>query len=190
MRTFLTFLCFILITACSHSQVSVPPQPVADRSSLAFWTNETKQLDVIQQVVGSWKDERFSMQTRIAIRENHLKLVMLDHLGRRAMTANWDQDGITTWKANWLPDYFNAEYMMWDIVSSYWPKEFLNEIYGADWKVEDIGNKRILSYEGNDVAQVTYEMFNSEDRLWNSSVRYENLYFGYVLDIQSREVRP
>ncbi|WP_420547176.1 DUF3261 domain-containing protein [Curvivirga sp.] len=183
MRSILILICLISFSACSGFQ---PNTTLPDRSNLTYWSNEDEKINVVQQITGNWKGQHFLLQVYLTITLEKMDVIILDSLGRRGMTASWNNDGMTTWKAAWMPDYFNPQYMMWDIATAFWPKELLEEDLDNIWQIKDTGNLREVFYDGDKVSSVIYK--NVEDSIWTSIVILQDHSFNYELNIKSREV--
>ncbi|TNE33979.1 MAG: DUF3261 domain-containing protein [Alphaproteobacteria bacterium] len=79
--------------------------------------------EVVQMLRGHYGEKSFAMQVRLSLTENKMQVAGLDALGRRAFDILWDENGVQSMRADWVPEGLNALDILKVIVAVYWPKD-------------------------------------------------------------------
>ena len=145
---------------------------------------EARQL-VTVQFLGT----TMAFESRLSVTANKLNLVCMDPLGRRAMTIVWDGKKLDVEVAPWMPETVKPGSLLADLVLIYWPEKAaraaLADVAG---EVRVSGRSRTVRIDGQDVLRADYGW--PAGAAWNGKLHYTNLAWGYVVDVQSVELKP
>jgi len=167
----ISMLCLSILTACSTTfQQRYDP-----------WQLPGQPIEVSQFLSGNFQAQNVQFQTALSLTEDRLLLIGIDGMGRRAFELRWDQNGVTTSKAPWMPKELKADFILRDIMLIFWPLEHM-----ADLDIHEEPGKRQLWRDNKLIATVRGNVKNSA---WAGTYRIENHVFGYTLNIVSKPSR-
>ncbi len=164
---FIPFTCLFLIAACSYRA----------EESFTPWRLPVAPVEAVQLLKGTYDDNQFVFQVALSLNEERLSLIGLDSMGRRAFSLIWNEDGVVSEKAAWMPDALTAEHVLKDIMLAYWPLDAL-----AHWQIEEDGQKRYLNRDDERVASVTKLAIQNR---WDGRLLIENHVRKYRIEVQS-----
>jgi len=101
-----------------------------------------------------------------------MRMVGLDSLGRRAFEIKWDEQGLTSGRANWVSDKLQAVDILKVVVITYWPVD--TELHRMFF--EDKGNNLQIVYQTN------------RENAWNETVQIKDHKNDYEMTIISYEI--
>jgi hypothetical protein len=153
----------------------VMPSPAAlDRS-----------VEAVQLISAHYGGQTYVFESRISVTPERLRLVSVDSLGREAMKIVWTSGGIYYEAAPWVPEQLRPENVLADIIILYWPEATVQSaLIGGSLRLAD-GHRTVVA-DGRDVIRADFKPQQSGDP-WSGTLHYENLAWGYALDIQSKE---
>jgi hypothetical protein len=149
-----------------------------------------RNIEATQLVTAHYGDQTMVFEGHISITPARLLLVVVDSLGRRALSITWNDAGVTYDRAPWLPPTVRPENMLADIVLLYWPASVVGQALASSGGtlVEAPGARSILT-AGKEVIHADYQS-DSDSEAWGGHAHYRNLPWGYDLDIQSVLATP
>lgn len=112
-------------------------------------------------------------------------LVVVDPLGRRALSVTWNDTGITYEAAPWLPPTVRPRNMLADIIVLYWPEPVVRQALALS------GGRLVVTPGSRSVLMAGQEVIHADYRptagheIWMGESHYRNLPWGYDLEIQS-----
>lgn len=101
-----------------------------------------------------------------------MRMVGLDSLGRRAFEIKWDEQGLTSGRADWASDELQALDILKVVVITYWPVD--TELHRQF--LEEKGKKLQIVYQTN------------RENAWNETVQIKDLKDDYEMTIISYEI--
>ncbi|MBO9509246.1 DUF3261 domain-containing protein [Thalassospira sp. A3_1] len=161
-------------------EFTLPEQPWADDDT----------IDVTQQVTASWKNtssnetETGTFQARLSLEHDHVRIVMIDDLGRRAIDIDWSTDALSVQTADWLPKTLDAGRMLADIVMVYWPLDVVRDALPGNMSIRETMGERMLRMDDNGRAYARIERPIRD--VWQGVANLRNERFGYVITIRSQ----
>lgn len=106
------------------------------------------------------------------------------------MTITWTNMSITMETAPWMPAAIRPENILADMVLLYWPAEVLRRALDASGAtVSDTADRRTIVHDGHEVIVADYRP-SDPSRRWSGSQRFQNLAWGYELEIRTAEAGP
>jgi hypothetical protein len=188
-----------LLGACSSLPPSMPPAGTSasvealiapGRRIILPQPSELGRLVEARQLVTvQFMGNAMAFETRLSVTAGKLSLVCMDTLGRRAITAAWDGTKLDVDVAPWVPEAVKPGSLLADLVLIYWPEKAARAAvaaFGGDVMVS--GRSRTIRIDGKDVLQADYGW--PAGAPWNGKLHYQNLAWGYVVDVQSVELKP
>ena len=142
-----------------------------------------RSLDATQLVQAHYGDQAMVFEGHVSVTPERLLLVVVDPLGRRALSVTWTDAGVTYDAAPWLPATVRPENMLADIVVLYWPEAIVRRSLVGGSLVATPGARSVL-VEGHEVIHADYQPATLGET-WAGRAHYGNLPWGYDLDIQS-----
>ncbi len=148
-----------------------------------------RRIEAVQSVKIRRRDSVFAFETRLSIADGRFRFAALDLAGRRALTLDWTERGIEMETASWLPEEFRPRNLLADMVLMFWPAEDVRvALAGNDTPIEaDTGHRSIWA---NGKEMVRIEFRPPRKLLWTGTTMYDNIGFGYSLEVRSIEVVP
>jgi hypothetical protein len=117
-------------------------------------------------------------------------MVGVDSLGRRAMTVNWTEAGVTSETASWLPGQLRPENILADMTLLYWPEATVQESLAASGgRLISGPHRRSVMSGDKEIVRIDYEPA-ADGSLWSGRLHYQNFAWNYTLDVQSAENVP
>jgi hypothetical protein len=149
-----------------------------------------RSLAATQLVTAHYGDQTMVFEGHISVTPTTFLLVVVDTLGRRALSVTWNDAGITYEAAPWLPPAVRPRNMLADIVVLYWPEAVVRRALAASGArlVVAPGSRSVL-VAGQEVIHADYQPAVGGD-IWVGDSHYRNLSWGYDLDIQSVLATP
>ena len=143
-------------------------------------------LAAAQSVQADYGGLAMAFEAQLAISPARLDLVVLDGLGRRALTIGWHGAGVAAEPAPWLPAQVSAANMLADIALLYWPEALLRPaLAAAGARLEIAPRQRSVFAGGQEVVRIEYAQPG-----WGGRALLRNLAFGYSLNVQSVLLAP
>lgn len=187
-RALVLLLFAVLLTACAG-----PVQPsdnvIRIAPNLDFALPRPgdlgRNLDATQLVTAHYGDQTIVFEGHISATPAEFLLVVVDSLGRRALSVIWNDAGITYVAAPWLPSTVRPRNMLADIVVLYWPEAVVRRALARS------GSSLVVAPGSRSVFMAGQEVIHADYRptaggeIWTGDLRYRNLPWGYDLDIQS-----
>lgn len=181
--------CLSLSAACGDG--NAPPEGQVVLSPQAHFTlpgyhYTGASTQVEQWLVATYQDQKFLLQAHLQLARDHLLLIGMDALGRRAFTLRWDATGTHYDAADWVPAALKPENILGDLFLIYWPApDVRHAISPTAGALRTAAQTRELRWGDSPVVSIAY---TPRATGWNGQAHYRNLVWGYQLDIQSHEV--
>lgn len=118
-----------------------------------------------------------SFEGQIEAQAGTFRLAVLDPLGRRALSVEWDRTGLKAETGPAFPADLRAENLLADLVLIYWPAPVLRRAL-APAELRETPDGREVWWKGQPVIRL-------ESEAHGARLRYANLAFGYTLDIRA-----
>lgn len=184
-----TLVIILLISGCAvkpHAvQTTIAPGLLFTLPPLE---QDAHSFEAAQVVFGNAGPEPIQFQTQIKAGGGEIVVVVLDSLGRRGLMIQWDEAGVSTDVAPWVPAEVRPLNILADIVIAHWPAPAVRAgLKGTGARVEQIGGTRIISFAGREIVRVDYDP--GFDPPWGGSLVIKNLAMGYTLKIASTLTR-
>jgi hypothetical protein len=145
----------------------------------------SRSVEAVQLITAHYGGQTFVFESRISVTPEVFRLVSVDSLGRKAMSITWTRGGIYYEAAAWVPEQLRPENVLADIIILYWPDDTVRRgLIGGSLRASD--GRRAIVADGKDVIRAEYHPKTPGDQ-WSGTLHYENLAWGYALDIQSQE---
>lgn len=166
------------VTLDEGYQFTLPEQP---------WTDDDA-IDVTQQVTAGWKNgsstEIGTFQARLSLERDHVRIVMIDDLGRRAIDIDWTPDALSVQTADWLPATLDAKRMLADIIMVYWPLDVVRDALPGNMSIRETMGERMLRMDDSGRAYARIERPIRD--VWQGVANLRNERFGYAITIRSQ----
>ncbi|MFC4233706.1 DUF3261 domain-containing protein [Thalassospira xianhensis] len=166
------------VTLDEGYQFTLPEQP---------WTDDDA-IDVTQQVTAGWKNgsstETGTFQARLSLERDHVRIVMIDDLGRRAIDIDWTTDALSVQTADWLPATLDAKRMLADIIMVYWPLDVVRDALPGNMSIRETMGERMLRMDDSGRAYARIERPIRD--VWQGVAKLRNERFGYAITIRSQ----
>lgn len=185
---FVPLLSAVLLTACAAPVQSLD-HVVRIAPGLDFTLPRPadlgRSLDAAQLVTARYGDRTVVFEAHISATPAKFLLVVVDPLGRRALSVTWDNAGITYEAAPWLPPAIRPRNMLADIVLLYWPESVVRQALArSGGRLVVAPGSRSVSMAGQEVIHTDYWPA-ARNEAWTGESHYSNLPWGYDLEIQS-----
>jgi hypothetical protein len=154
------------------------------------WPLDANTVDVTQKVHATWQNgQSADFEARLSMAPGHVRMVMLDQMGRRAMQVNWSRTELDFQRANWMPDAFDPARMLADLMMVYWPTDILRDALPSNMVlVSNPENRQIATLDENgDDTPYTAITYPAPDR-WQGEASLTNIRDGYKLLIRSSRI--
>ncbi len=185
-------LAFImLLAACASAPTETPTNivPLAPNLTLTLPNPATlgRTVEATQMVTAHYGDQVFAFEAHINATQNHFLLVGLDLMGRKLMTIDWTPNDIHYETASWVPPTLHPENILGDIVLLYWPAMIVQQSLSGGKLVATAHNRTIVQ----DNKKIWQADYNPQTKnIWDTTIVYRNLAWGYHFEIQSVETSP
>ncbi|WP_373084993.1 DUF3261 domain-containing protein [Sneathiella sp.] len=157
-------ICFLALAGCASN--------VPGKTEFAPWKlPDNHPREVVQILNGHYGEQDFSLQIRLSLTGERLKLAGVDALGRHAFDILWDTAGVRAGKADWVSDKLNAVDILKVIIATYWPADDPMQAQVAD---------RAANLE------ITYQ--TTRENAWNETVVIKDPKTDYEMTIISYEL--
>jgi Protein of unknown function (DUF3261) len=191
MRLLLVLAALLLVPACANLAEPEPPELawVAPKLRFAIPGPEAlgQAVEADQLVTARYGDEQWVMAGHLSASPERLALVVMDPLGRRALTAIRTPSSATYDTASWVPEQLRAANVLADTVLVYWPADAIRRGFaGSRAEVRDDGSERSIAVDGAEIIHVSYG--SSIGGRWRGTAQLRNLALGYSLDFRSEAV--
>lgn len=145
--------------------------------------------DAQQLVTAHYNGAVFVFETRISVTPSRLLVVGTDMLGRRAMTISWDGSAMRVEVASWVPAALRPQNVLADIILMHWPIGVLRADLNPGAAIETPApNQRVVTLAGR--TMIRMERVSGVPPYWSGQWYYQNLAWGYALDIESVDAAP
>ncbi len=145
-----------------------------------------QRVAVAQSVQADYGGVGMVFEAQIALTPEGLDLVVLDSLGRRALTIAWHGRDPVAETAPWLPEQISPANMLADIALLYWPEALLGPaLLAAGARLEVTAERRAIFAGGREVVRIDYMQPG-----WGGRALLRNLAFGYSLRVNSVLLAP
>lgn len=155
--------------------------------SLPTLDSLNRHVEVVQNVVARYGSRTIAFEGRIDAAPDHFTLVCSDGMGRRAVTVNWTDKGISYEAAPWVPAELRPENMLADLVLIYWPQAALMQAI-PDAAITTTASGRNVTVAGHDVARIDYTPQGGD--IWFGKSVYQNKLWNYSFTIESAALEP
>lgn len=186
-RLFLPLILAFVLAACTSApapigQIVIAPG-VTMRLPAAGQLGQS--VEVAQMVIASHGDDSITFEGRLSVQVDGVALVVMDGLGRRAMSVRWSGGRLSVDKASWLPGTMPPPAnMLADIMLMYWPAEILAaSLDGA--VIEDADGIRRLRRDGTVIVEIHHD-----GDPWNGTVDLSNRVWDYRVQVASTRLAP
>lgn len=178
----------IVLDPVSGNSITLPRNP---------W-NDDQTLEATQQVTAEWQPARTNngapntdrtsatFLARISAHKGTVKIVVIDDLGRRALTIDWTPDALTIVKADWVPDALDPTRLLADMVMTYWPADVVRDAVSDGMVVEDTMGQRTLRTKKDGFVFAVIERPIRDP--WQGLATVRNQKLGYGLTIKSQRL--
>ncbi|HEV2676109.1 MAG TPA: DUF3261 domain-containing protein [Aliidongia sp.] len=184
-RALVSLLLALLLSACAGPGPSLTSVRIAPDLDLVLPRpgDLGRSLDATQLVSARYGDQAMVFEGHVSVTPERLLLVVVDPLGRRALSVTWTDAGVTYDAAPWLPATVRPENMLADIVVLYWPEAVVRRSLVGGSLTATPGT-RSVQVAGHEVIHADYQPA-APGETWAGRAHYVNLPWGYALDIQS-----
>jgi hypothetical protein len=166
------------VTVAPGVMFSMPPPAALQRS-----------VEAQQLITARYRDETFVFETRISVTPSQMLVVGTDMLGRRAMTIEWTGNAMKVEVAPWVPPELRARNVIADIMLLYWPENAVRAgLTPAVAMQVPHPEQRVIAVDGHEMIRM--DRVGGPARGWSGRWTFDNLGWGYKLDIQSVEAAP
>lgn len=146
------------------------------------------QHQVAQVLVMRFGTQTINLEAQLAMGKDEFRAILLDSLGRRAVTLVWRDGKLESQLAEWLPPGVRAEAILADMMVLYGqPAALKATLQEAGCTLEASTTARLVRCGEKDVLKAEFDL--KSPRKLNGSLRYTNFAWGYDVEIQSVEVR-
>lgn len=145
-----------------------------------------RSIEAAQLVTVTHGSTVVSIELRLSIDADRLKLAAQDMVGQRLMTIDWSGGTVSATRSPNLPASVSPADLLADLVAICWPEDAVRralEKTGSRLVVE--GDKRTISTGGRDVMVATLGW--PAGAPWTGRLSYRNVRAGIVVDVQSVE---
>lgn len=145
-----------------------------------------RNVEAVQLVTLDHGGRIVSIELRLGITADRLKLVAQDMLGQRLMSIDWTDTGVVTTRSPNLPPSVSPVDLLADLVAICWPEALVRQALeqtGSRLTVQ--GNQRTILSGGRETMVATRGW--PDGAPWTGRLSYHNLRAGYVVDVQSVE---
>lgn len=168
-----------LISGCAL----VPPYGVADKPEtppIARPLGPSRRI--VQQIIATWADSQETLLVALELDARHIAMAGLSNAGLSLFNLNYDGKTMASDKSPLLPESLNPEMILNALQLVYWPLAELQRNLPAEWRLEEVDNKRFL-YAGNkEQVEVNYL---PPDPVWPQTVVLVNFQYHYRLRIKT-----
>jgi hypothetical protein len=183
------FAILLALGACAARTGDLPPDRVRVAPGVTLELPSPRELarsfEAVQLISARYGDQTFVFESHVSATPERFLLVGLDTLGRKVMTITWTDAGIAHETASWVPEQLRPANVLADIVLLYWPEESVRRaLRGGLLKVGH--DRRDVIADGHDVIWAEFQPSIAGDP-WSGHLHYENVAWGYALDVQSME---
>ncbi len=211
MRSVLTLVTAVMLGACS-TQISQDPNSklqrghaynviVLDQRNGVYLTLPTKPwqenavINVTQQVTAKWKapnvqsgQDRATFIARISIHPGHVKIAVIDDLGRRALDIDWTENMLDISATDWVSGMVDGRRLLADMIMTYWPVGVVRNALGTGLSISQTGRERVIRKQGN--GAVFMSITRPQEDPWQGAATLQNAELGYELGINSMRMMP
>lgn len=104
--------------------------------------------------------------------------------GQRVLTLHYDGQTLQSWRHPMLPSQVRAEDVLEDTQLTLWPLAAIRAALPAGWDIQQQGQMRTLSLQGEPVMVINYSS-GSKSAPWSGKMELNNLRYHYRLTIES-----
>ncbi len=141
-------------------------------------------VDATQLVTAHFRGQTQVFEAHLSVSPERITFIGLDPLGRRALTVTAGEAGVTVDAAPWLPSGLRAENILADVAIVYWPAEAVRRgLSRTTATLHADAHGRTITEDGREIVRVEYE--RRQESAWTGAARYQNVAFGYELELQS-----
>jgi hypothetical protein len=182
----------LALAACAFPAPTGPVSTVAMPAGLTLHLPKPaalgRTIDAAQSVILTYPGGTVAFEGRIRSSPERVYLVCIDPLGRRALSAEWTDQGARFETAPWLPGLLRPANVLADLIVIYAPQTTVAEaLPGAEVVTDAAG--RTVRRKGEDILHVDYAPGGGDD-IWSGTAVYRNIPWHYTLTVQSAEVTP
>lgn len=160
----------------------VQPKPVAK----AEWMPLSQPLGpprrIVQHINAVWADREESLLAVLELDAQHIAMAGLSASGLSLFNLTYDGNTVVSDKSPLLPEPVNPETIISDLQLTFWPLAILEKNLPAEWRLEQAGNKRLLTINGKKYVEITYLSAETD---WPRAVELVNLQYNYRLNIKT-----
>lgn len=147
-----------------------------------------RKVQASQLLTMSFQGRIITFEARLSITREHLSLVALDTMGRRAMAITWNGVSLTYEKAPWVPAAIDPWAVLADIFMLYGNASVMNaQLAPAGCELIEEPMSRLVRCNGKDILKAEFGW--RKNKPWNGMLHYGNLSWGYDVEVQSSEIR-
>jgi hypothetical protein len=137
---------------------------------------------IVQQIDAVWADRQESLLAVLELDARHIAMAGLSNDGLSLFNLTYDGNAVVSEKSPLLPESVKPEFIIADLQLVYWPIAELQKILPAEWRLEEVGKKRLLTIRGKKQVEVNYL---SPDPVWPKAVELVNFQYNYRLNIKT-----
>lgn len=142
---------------------------------------------VTQVLTMRFGNQPINLEAQLAMSKYEFRAILLDSLGRRAVTLLWREGKLESQLADWLPPGIRADAIFADMMVLYGQPTALKASLADAGCILELGkNSRVLRCRDKEVLRAEYNL--KPPKRLSGTVHYSNLAWGYDVDIESAEV--
>ncbi|RDJ26333.1 DUF3261 domain-containing protein [Bosea caraganae] len=142
---------------------------------------------VTQVLTMRFGEQSINLEAQLVMSKSEVRAILLDSLGRRAVTLAWREGKLESQLASWLPPGIRADAIFADMMILYGQPAALQAALKDSGCALELGRaSRLLRCRDKEVLRAEYEL--KSPKTLNGSLHYANLAWGYDVDVQSAEV--
>jgi hypothetical protein len=157
---------------------------------LPRWTSAARSpRDLTQMLEITHKSEIHTVQARLSVEPDGLRMVALDPFGSRLFSLYWNDAGHHLEATDRLPVGMEPGYILADILAAFWPMETVRAAFvGTDLVWQDTRQGRRLFQGQHVLLSITWQRRDDTGQVLDFTL--ENFVRDYQLLVQSQEVSP
>ncbi len=138
-------------------------------------------------VTARYGERVVSFEGHIEVTGGDFRMAVIDPLGRKALTVDWNGDDIVYSLAPGIPETLQPQNILADLVLIYWPPEVLRRALApAHAGFETTAGHRAVVRNGIEIIRADFSPGDTTP----ARVSYRNLALGYSLDIRAVQCAP
>jgi hypothetical protein len=145
-----------------------------------------RDVDAVQLVSVSRDSTAITIEVRLSIRAQQLRLVAQDMIGQRLMTVQWNGADVVEERSSNLPTFVAPKGLLADLVAICWPESAVRQALEQTGSTLSVRNdERIILAGGRETMRAVRSW--GPQAPWTGRLTYRNVRAGYIVDVQSVE---